>query len=70
VLRGAGLEPDRSDANFVLVPRAPRLHAHLARRGVLVRDTGSFGIADGVRIAVPDTAGLDRLADAIRGWSP
>jgi histidinol-phosphate/aromatic aminotransferase/cobyric acid decarboxylase-like protein len=68
VLAGAGVEPDRSDANFVLARSAPGLRTHLARRGVLVRDTASFGIPDGVRIAVPDDAGLDRLAAALQGY--
>jgi histidinol-phosphate/aromatic aminotransferase/cobyric acid decarboxylase-like protein len=62
------LEPVPSDANYVLVRHAPGLRTHLARRGVVVRDTASFGIADGVRIAVPDGAGLDRLSLALQGW--
>jgi len=70
VLERAGLVPESSDACFVLVPKAPGLRDHLARELVLVRDTGSFGIADGVRIAVPDDAGMDRLERAMEGWSP
>jgi threonine-phosphate decarboxylase len=68
VLAGAGVETDLSDANFVLARTAPRLRTHLARRGVLVRDTASFGIPGGVRIAVPDDVGLDRLAAALEGY--
>jgi hypothetical protein len=34
---------------------------------VLVRDTASFGIPGGVRIAIPDERGLERLACALRG---
>jgi histidinol-phosphate/aromatic aminotransferase/cobyric acid decarboxylase-like protein len=60
------LEP--SDANFVLVRNAAGLRDHLARRAVLVRDTSSFGIVDGVRIAVPDASNLQRLADAMEGF--
>lgn len=60
VLRRAELDPEPSDANFVLV-RAPGLRARLAPRGILVRDCASFGLADHVRIAVPDEAGLARL---------
>ena len=70
VLDHAGLTVDPSDANFVLCRRAPGLREHLGRRGVLVRDTGSFGIRDGVRIAVPDRAGLERLEVSIEGWEP
>ena len=69
VLRDQGLEPDHSDANYVLVRHAPGVRNHLAGRRVLVRDTTSFGIPEGVRIAVPDDAGLDRLALALDGWN-
>jgi histidinol-phosphate/aromatic aminotransferase/cobyric acid decarboxylase-like protein len=68
VLTDAGLAPDRSDASFVLVREAPGLREHLARRAVLVRDTSSFGLDRGVRIAVPGAAGLDRFAEALEGW--
>ena len=60
VLRGAGLHPEPSDANYVLV-RAPGLRAALAPSGVLVRDCAGFGLPDHVRIAVPDANGLSRL---------
>ena len=69
VLRGAGLSPDPSDANFVLVREARGVRDRLARRAVLVRDTTSFGIPGGVRIAVTDERGLDRLARALGGTS-
>ena len=64
VLRRAGLDPEPSDANFVLV-RAPGLRDRLASHGVLVRDCASFGLPDHVRIAVPDDAGLARLEEAL-----
>ncbi len=70
LLRGAGLAPAPSDANFVLVADAAGLREHLARHQILVRDTASFGIRDGVRIGVPDAAGLERLAAALKGWEP
>jgi histidinol-phosphate/aromatic aminotransferase/cobyric acid decarboxylase-like protein len=65
VLARHGLRTDRSDANFVLVRGAAGVRERLARRGVLVRDTTSFGIPGGVRIAVPDDAGLAWLAGAL-----
>ena len=68
LLRDHRLEPDPSDANYLLVRRAPGVRIHVARHGIVVRDTGSFGIADGVRIAVPDDAGLERLDFALQGW--
>jgi histidinol-phosphate/aromatic aminotransferase/cobyric acid decarboxylase-like protein len=64
VLFHAGLAPEPSDANFVLV-RAPGLRPRLARHGVLVRDCASFGLPEHVRIAVPDAAGLARLEEAL-----
>ena len=64
VLRSAGLAPEPSDANFVLV-RAPGLRARLAPFGVLVRDCASFGLPDHARVAVPDEAGLARLEEAL-----
>jgi histidinol-phosphate/aromatic aminotransferase/cobyric acid decarboxylase-like protein len=70
LLGQASLHPEPSDANFLLIRRAPGLRDHLARRAVLVRDTTSFAIPDGVRIAVPDDTGLQRLALALKGWTP
>lgn len=69
-LRAAGLHPEPSDANYVLVRDAPGLRDHLAARRVLVRDTTSFGLPAGVRVAVPDLAGLDQLRDALERWNP
>jgi histidinol-phosphate/aromatic aminotransferase/cobyric acid decarboxylase-like protein len=65
LLRARGLQPDPSDANYVLVRTAPGLRDALAERGILVRDTRSFGLSGGVRIAVPDAPGLERLAAAL-----
>ena len=70
LLRSIGLTPEPSDANFLLVPQAPGLREHLARHTILVRDTASFGLPDGVRIGVPDPAGLERLDHALKGWTP
>jgi histidinol-phosphate/aromatic aminotransferase/cobyric acid decarboxylase-like protein len=69
LLRDHELHPDGSDANYVLVRDATGLRDHLARRAVLVRDTASFGVANGARIAVPDDEGMDRLAQALEGWA-
>jgi len=65
VLRAAGLDPEPSDANYVLV-RAPGLRHVLARGGVLVRDCATFGLPGFVRVAVPHAAGLDRLCTLLR----
>lgn len=67
LLAAHGLRADPSDANFVLVREARGLRDWLARRGVLVRDTTSFGIPHGARIAVPDSSGLEKLANAFGG---
>lgn len=68
LLAGVGLTPEPSDACFVLVPLAPGLRVHLASNAVLVRDTATFGIVGGARIAVPDADGLTRLASALKGY--
>jgi histidinol-phosphate/aromatic aminotransferase/cobyric acid decarboxylase-like protein len=68
VLAAHSLVADPSDANYVVVRDARGLRRHLAERAVLVRDTTTFGIADGVRIAVPDRPALDRLDDALKGY--
>ena len=68
VLRAHDLEPDPSDSNFLLVRDAPGLRSHLAHGAVLVRDTANFGLPEGVRIAVPDADGLDRLDRALTGY--
>lgn len=65
VLSAVGLEAVPSVANFVLVPRAPGVREHLAAAGIAVRDTASFGFVDGIRVAVPDADGLDRLVSAL-----
>jgi len=64
VLRSAGLDPEPSDANYVLV-RAPGLRPALAPSGVLVRDCAGFGLPGFARIAVPDADGLSRLSSAL-----
>jgi len=69
VLCAAGLRAEPSDANFVLV-HAPGLRARLAPHGVLVRDCGSFGLPDHVRIAVPDSTGLARFEEALNLEAP
>lgn len=67
-LAAHGLVALPSAANYLLVPDAGGLRPHLARRGVLVRDCASFGLADHVRIAVPDDSGRGRLLDAMESW--
>lgn len=64
VLRRAGLEPQPSDANWVLV-HDPGLRDRLARAAICLRDCASFGLPGTVRIAVPDARGLERLAAAL-----
>jgi histidinol-phosphate/aromatic aminotransferase/cobyric acid decarboxylase-like protein len=59
-----GLEPQPSDANWLLV-RCPGLRHRLAGEGILVRDCASFGLPDTVRIAVPDDRGRARLEEAL-----
>ena len=65
LLDGHGLEPQPSDANYVLCARAAGLREALAPLGVVVRDCTSFGLPGQARVAVPDEAGLARLAAAL-----
>jgi len=65
VLKSHGFEPEPSDANYLLVPRADGLRERLARRAIVVRDCRSFGLPSHVRIAVPDDAGRQRLDEAL-----
>lgn len=65
VLGAHGLDPQPSDANYVLCANAPGLRDRLAPQGVVVRDCASFGLAGRARIAVPDAAGLRRLEEAL-----
>ncbi len=68
-LRAAGCELVSGEANFLLFRHAlPDLHERLARRGVLVRDCGSFaGLPAGcLRVAVGAPQANDRFLEALR----
>ncbi len=65
LIRHHGYTVATADAPWVLVSPAGDLRPRLARHGILLRDCASFGLVDTVRIALPDAAGLDRLASAL-----
>jgi histidinol-phosphate aminotransferase len=71
-LPGAAVLP--SAGNLVLVrlrgdDEAPRLAAHLAARGVLVKDVSLMPrLQRCLRISLGTSAELDRLAEALRAW--
>lgn len=65
ILRDYGVEPYPSCANYVYVPEAKDLYARLLRHKILVRDTFSFGLAGGIRIAVPGSVGMERVRQAL-----
>lgn len=65
VLARHGLRAEPSDAPYVWVPDAPGVRGRLLPHGVVVRDGGSFGHPDAVRVAVPDADGLARLDRAL-----
>jgi histidinol-phosphate/aromatic aminotransferase/cobyric acid decarboxylase-like protein len=65
LLRAHDLDPQPSDANYVLCARARGLRERLVPHGVVVRDCTSFGLPDQARVAVPDGAGLARLEAAL-----
>jgi histidinol-phosphate/aromatic aminotransferase/cobyric acid decarboxylase-like protein len=70
LLRRHGLHPQPSDANFLLCDRLPGFRDDLLAHRIVVRDCGSFGLPDHVRIAVPGPAGLERLAAALEEIRP
>lgn len=62
-----GLSVAAAQAPWVLVQDPSRsLRERLAPHGVLVRDCTSFGLPGTYRLAVPDGAGLGRLAEALQ----
>lgn len=61
--RGWFAEP--ADANYVLLPDAPGLRELLFQQRILVRSTASFGIPEGVRIAVPSPQDMNAFISAI-----
>ncbi len=76
-LGGLGLEVVPSSANFLLVgfPKAPgrtaaEAEAFLARRGLIVRGVGGYGLPDHLRITIGleehNRAVVDALADFLR----
>ncbi len=65
LLAAHGLHAEPGTANYLWIPCACGLRAHLLRHRILVRDGTSFGSPDAVRIAVPPPTGLERLAEAL-----
>lgn len=65
VLADHSLDPQPSDANYVLCADAAALRQRLAPHGIAVRDCTSFGLAGQARVAVPDAAGRKRLEEAL-----
>ena len=65
-LSALGLRFAEGAANFVLVnvPSAREFRWKLMREGILVRDCGSFGLPDHVRMAVPAPADVSRVLAA------
>ncbi len=67
-LKGLGLSPLPSQANFFLVKveGAARLRQALLRKGILVRDCTSFGLPNYIRLAPRSIAECQRLLNAIK----
>jgi histidinol-phosphate/aromatic aminotransferase/cobyric acid decarboxylase-like protein len=65
-----GLTPRPSDANFVLCDAPPGFRDKLLGQGIVVRDCASFGLPTQVRIAVPDSEGIERLSVALDVLTP
>ncbi len=67
-LRRLGLQPVSSSVPFVLVPvlePAASLRDRLLRRGILVRDCGSFDLPDYIRLCARPASETDRLLAAL-----
>jgi histidinol-phosphate/aromatic aminotransferase/cobyric acid decarboxylase-like protein len=62
VLDAHGLEPEPSDANYVV---CNDVGAGLLPHGIVVRDCTAFGMPGRMRVAVPAEAGLTRLTRAL-----
>lgn len=69
ILRRHGFAPEPSDAPWLLVPESAGLRERLGRQGVVIRECSSFGLCNYSRIAVPGTAGMERLDLALAGES-
>jgi histidinol-phosphate/aromatic aminotransferase/cobyric acid decarboxylase-like protein len=70
LLARRGLNPHPSDANFLLCHAPPGFRDKLLAQGIVVRDCTSFGLPDQVRIAVPDSEGIERLSAALDALTP
>lgn len=66
LLTSCGYVPLPSVANYVYVPEGRGLWKRLLAHKILARDTSSFGLSGGVRIAVPGQGGLARIENALR----
>ena len=69
-LRDQGLACDTSHANFVLArfgseDQAEACNAHLLREGLIVRQVGSYGLPECLRITVGDEPSCRRIVHAI-----
>jgi histidinol-phosphate/aromatic aminotransferase/cobyric acid decarboxylase-like protein len=65
LLEDHGVQPQPSDANYLLCAAPPGFRDELLAQRIVVRDCSSFGLPEAVRIAVPDAKGLQRLATAL-----
>jgi histidinol-phosphate/aromatic aminotransferase/cobyric acid decarboxylase-like protein len=70
LLQQHGLFPQPSDANFVLCEVPAGFREKLLLRGIVVRDCASFGLPTFVRIAVPNSEGIERLSSALDVIAP
>jgi histidinol-phosphate/aromatic aminotransferase/cobyric acid decarboxylase-like protein len=64
-LRGADLAVVVPDAPWLLVSDDHGARDRLAKHGIATRDCTSFGLPGTLRIAVPDAAGIERVAAAL-----
>ncbi len=65
VLTDRGWIPEPAAANYLWIPDAPGLRDALFTKSILVRSAESFGVPDGVRIAVPRPQDLAAFTAAV-----
>ena len=72
-LRGIGLSPCDSHANFVLLPlvspqEAGSAHDFLKSRGILVRPMHPYGLEHCLRITIGTAEEMNQVTDALASW--
>lgn len=60
-----GAKPEDSDANYIFIADGLDIFDRFLSNKIVARDTSSFGLTRGIRIAVPSITGLERVEAAL-----